>query len=281
MATRMYKAIMGWSEYKDGDEKHSPTHRLLTEEEYDDMVDEIRRLKSLVSQREQEKDAAVKKINDAAVAYKQKADADALAVKTKATQEVAEAEAERDRQTNLNKNLLRITRERANARRGLQPKKEHHGYRFSGKIMQTKTISGYDKKTGAIYADVWTATLETPYDGTIPINQIRDLIFDDLMGVDGILEKLYVKYWKIKGTSTLWKGTYADAIKDSNDQNYLFDYKFMVNPKSGLWEIQITTTKSIRALSEMMNPPKDKKKNGGNSGQKKVSYADDSNLSGW
>ena len=59
MATRMYKAIMGWSEYKDGDEKHSPTHRLLTEEEYDDMVDEIRRLKSLVSQREQEKDAAV------------------------------------------------------------------------------------------------------------------------------------------------------------------------------------------------------------------------------
>ena len=101
------------------------------------------------------------------------------------------------------------------------------------------------------------------------------------MGVDGILEKLYVKYWKIKGTSTLWKGTYADAIKDSNDQNYLFDYKFMVNPKSGLWEIQITTTKSIRALSEMMNPPKDKKKNGGNSGQKKVSYADDSNLSGW
>lgn len=34
MATRMYKAIMGWSEYKDGDEKHSPTHRLLTEEEY-------------------------------------------------------------------------------------------------------------------------------------------------------------------------------------------------------------------------------------------------------
>lgn len=45
MATRMYKAMMGWSEYKDGDEKHSPTHRLLTEKEYDDMVDEIRQVK--------------------------------------------------------------------------------------------------------------------------------------------------------------------------------------------------------------------------------------------
>lgn len=275
MAIPMYKAIMGWAEYKSGDEKHSPSHELLTNKEYSDLCQEVQDLRSLVRQREREKEDAVKKIQDEAVRYKRQADNDAQAVKDQADRRVIEAEAERDRQTNLNKNLLRITRERANARRGLQPKKEHHGYRFSGKIMQTKTISGHDKKTGAIYADVWTATLETPYDGTIPINQIRDLIFDDLMGGDGILDKLYVKYWRIKGTSTLWKGTYADAIKDSEDQNYLFDYKFMVNPKSGLWEVQITTTKSIRALSEMMNPPKDKKKNGGNSGKKKVSYADD------
>lgn len=269
MAIPMYKTMMGWAEYKSGDERHSPSHKLLTNKEYSDLCQEVQDLRSLVRQREREKEDAVKKIQDEAVRYKRQADNDAQAVKDQADRRVIEAEAERDRQRNLNSNLIRITRERANARRGLQPKKEHHGYRFSGKIMQTKTISGHDKKEGAIYTDVWTATLETPYDGTIPINQIRDRIFDDLMGGDGILEKLYVKYWKFEGTSIPWKGTYADAIKDSNDQNYLFDYKFMVNPKSGLWEVQITTTKSIRALSEMMNPPKDKKKNGGNSGQKR------------
>jgi len=217
--------------------------------------DEIARLKRLVSQKEREKEEAVKKINDAAVNYKKKADNEAQAVKDAAKQRVAEAEAERDRQTNLNNNLLRITRERANSKRGLQPKKEHHGYRFSGKIMQTKTICGHDKKEGAIYTDVWTATLETPYDGTIPIHQIEDKIFADLKGTEGILSKLYINYWTFNGSDKLWKGNYVDAIDEKDNpekKNYLFDYKFMVNPKSRLWEVQITTTKSIRALAEMM-----------------------------
>ena len=195
----------------------------------------------------------VDEINRKAVAYKNKADEDAQTVKDAAAQRVAEAEAERDRQTNLNNNLLRISRERANAKRGLQPKKEHHGYRFSGKIMQTKTISGHDKKEGAIYTDVWTATLESPYDATIPIHQIQDKIFDDLKGTEGILSKLYIKYWTYKDSPVIWKGTYAEAMNDNDGkENYLFDYKFMINPKTRLWEIQITTTKSIRALAEMM-----------------------------
>lgn len=253
MAIDMFKAMIGWSEYKRGDDKHSPTHKLLTNEEYEELNDEIDRLKRLVSQKEREKEEAVKKINDAAVSYKKKADAEAQAVKDEAARQVEVAEAERDRQTNLNNNLLRITRERANAKRGLQPKKEHHGYRFSGKIMQTKVISGHDKKEGAIYTEVWKATLESPYNATIPIHQIQDKIFDDLKGMDGILSKLYIKYWTYKDSPVIWKGTYADAMKDNEGkENYLFDYKFMINPKSQLWEIQITTTKSIRALAEMM-----------------------------
>lgn len=54
---------------------------------------------------------------------------------------------------------------------------------------------------------------------------------------------------------SLRKGNYVDAIDEKDNpekKNYLFDYKFMVNPKSRLWEVQITTTKSIRALAEMM-----------------------------
>lgn len=249
MAIDMFKAMVGWSEYKSGDDKHSPTHKLLTNAEYEDLNDEIARLKRLVSQKEE----AVKKINDAAISYKKKVAEEAQAVKDEAARRIEVAEAERDRQTNLNNNLLRITRERANAKRGLQPKKEHHGYRFSGKIMQTKVISGHDKKEGAIYTEVWTATLESPYNATIPIHQIQDKIFEDLKGTDGILSKLYIKYWTYQDSPVIWKGTYADAMKNNESkENYLFDYKFMINPKSQLWEIQITTTKSIRALAEMM-----------------------------
>ena len=235
-----------------GDEKGEATHVRMTVEEYDQLISNLNAYKKKLSKEETAHQKDVKDINDAAVAYKNKANAEAQAKVDAAEARANAAEAERDRQTNLNANLLRITKERANAKRGLQPKKSHSGYRFTGKIMQTKTISGHDKKEGAIYTDVWTATLETPYDGTIPINQIRDRIFNDLKGTEGILGKLYVKYWTYKDSDVIWKGTYAEAIEDAKDQNYLFDYKFMVNPKSKLWEVQITTLKSIRALAEMM-----------------------------
>ncbi len=252
---KAYVGMMGgYAVLKEGDEKHKATHIVLTVDEYNKLVNTKNSYKKQLEDEKTAHTKEVKEINNKAVAYKKKADEDAQAVKDDAERKVAAAEAETERQTNLNKNLLRITRERANAKRGLQPKRSHSGYRFSGKIMQTKTISGHDKKTGAIYADVWTATLETPYDGTIPIHQIQDRIFNDLMGTDGILEKLYVKYFTYKdNNAVIWKGSYADAIDGADtSKNYLFDYKFMINPKSRLWEVQITTTKSIRALAEMM-----------------------------
>ncbi len=259
---KAYKGLMGgYSVLKDSDEKHSATHVVLTMEEYDGLLYNIRSLESKLSNEVTNHKDDVSEINRQAATYKQRVDEEIQNVRAAAEERVRIAEEERDRQSNLNKNLLRITRERANAKRGLQPKKEHHGYRFSGKIMQTKTICGHDKKEGALYTDVWTAILETPYDGTIPIHQIEDKIFGDLMGEGGILKKLYINSFTWKDNpSRIWKGTYTEAIDgvDAN-KNYLFDYKFMVNPKSRLWEIQITTTKSIRPLDEMMGPRRRKK----------------------
>jgi len=64
-----------------------------------------------------------------------------------------------------------------------------------------------------------------------------------------------VNYWAFNDSSRLWKGSYQSAINEIDNpegKNYLFDYKFMINPRSNLWEIQITTTKSIRAVENMM-----------------------------
>jgi hypothetical protein len=36
------------------------------------------------------------------------------------------------------------------------------------------------------------------------------------------------------------------------NRNILFDYKMMANPKSGFWEIQITTTKPIPVIPDLM-----------------------------
>lgn len=167
-------------------------------------------------------------------------------------------EVELDRERKLNENLLRITRERANAKRGIQPKKERSGYRFVGKIMQTKTISGHDKKAGAIYTEVWTATLETPYDVTIPIQEIMPAIFEDLRnGNTGILANLNITAWIYTDSGEIWKGTYPQVMENAEEfhdeeGNILFDYKMMANPQSGFWEIQITTTKPIPVIPDLM-----------------------------
>lgn len=256
MADRMYHNITGWHEE---DEKHRgmATHMLLSIEEYESLCGE--RNQAIRARNKMEADAKE---------YKRNAESKANASIRNANENAAEqieqmrirmeaAEEEAERQANLNRNLLRITKERANAKRGLQPKKTHDGYRFTGKIMQTKTISGHDKKEGAIYTDVWTATIETPYDATIPIHQIKDHIFEDLRCEGGIFDKLYIKSWIFKESGDLWKGTYSEVMENAKNfeqegKNILFDYKMMANPKTGLWEIQITTTKSIRALKEMM-----------------------------
>lgn len=259
-----YRGVMGgYAVLKDGDTRHSPTHAVIDLDEYYELVDDIKSLRQQIESQKAQHMIELEKVKQEAVAYKRQADIGAQQAKVIAESRARNAEREAERQRNLNRNLLRIAKERANAKRGLRPKGRHCGYRFSGKIAQTKTISGHDKKTGAIYTDVWTATLETPYDGTIPINQIRDRIFDDLVGEGGLLQKLYVDYVaddseSIWGTVIPWKGTYAEAMRYNQDgtRNLLFDYKFMVNPRSGLWEVQITTTKSIRAISELMGPRK-------------------------
>ena len=254
MADRMYRNITGWHEE---DEKHRATHMLLSLEEYETLCDERNQAIRERNKMEQAAKDYKRKANSNANAAIREANDNATAQIERMRVRMESAEAEAERQTNLNRNLLRITRERANSKRGLQPKKEHSGYRFVGKIMQTKTICGHDKKEGAIYTDVWTATIETPYNATIPIHQIKDHIFNDLRCDGGILEKLSIKSWMFKESGDMWKGTYSEALEnaekfDVEGKNILFDYKMMANPKTGLWEIQIMTTKSIRALREMM-----------------------------
>lgn len=249
MATNMYKAMVGWSEYKNGDTKHTATHKLLTNEEYDELNNEISKLKKALSKEKKAREAEVQEINAKAVAYKRNADEEAENVKNEALQKVRTAKEELAQQKKLNDNLLRISKERANAKRGLQPKKEHCGYRFSGKIMQIKSITDHERNGKPIYGDVWTASLESPYDGSMPFEVVEKAIFADLTGADGIFKRLNIKYfYNSNEKGVLWKGTYEAAYEDEKDRGdcVVFDYKFMMNPKSNLWEIQIITTKEFK-----------------------------------
>ena len=247
MADRVYHGLAGWREE---DEKHEATHIIMALDEYHKICSERNRA---IEDRE--------KIINEAKKYAKKTKAEAAAKVNKVNEEASEkinemeaqaieAKEEAERQKELNRNLLRIARERANSKRGLSPKKKHCGYRIDGKIMQVKVVSGYNKKDGPVHSMPWAATLESPYDATIPIEQIEDKILGDLTD-EGILEQMKVNY--LLKESVLWKGKYSEAVKkNENGQNLLFDYRFICNAKSGLWEIQINTTGAIAMPPEMI-----------------------------
>ena len=210
----------------------------------------------------------VEKARQDAEEYKEKVDAAALekirVANQTADKKIESIKSDLNKQIKLYNYLLQIMKERANAKRGLQPKKQRSGYRFVGKIMQTKTISGHDKQTGAIYTDVWTATIETPYDASISFQDIEERVQTDLfrkldddgyINDGGILTKNGIENLGYNN-GRLWKGTYTelnDWKKENNASgNYMFDFKFMINPKTQLWEIQITTTDPIPMISDFV-----------------------------
>lgn len=102
-------------------------------------------------------------------------------------------EAERE----LNEGLKRICRERANAERGIRPKKEHPGYLLlstgqweetvSREISPEEWRSGHPDTDFAFYTPhirsrvrVWKSVLQTPYQASLSFGSLEDTFWDEL-----------------------------------------------------------------------------------------------------
>ena len=176
---------------------------------------------------------------------------------------VAGLEAELDRQRNLNINLKRIARERANAMRGLKPKKGHSGYvvlsseqyrqryrmehdydewRSEHPRASRKSFRAYEDFT----ADAWRTVLQTPYDASIPINQVRwdvmleiaEMGFFSDIGIEAVQdEERNGEYFshELEGMD----GAMREAC-------CLYRWSFKADYRTGLWEMVLYHTKSIR-----------------------------------
>ena len=290
----------------------------MTEEEYRGMVDQIRsakrdaeyaradaREKIAAAQRRSQQEAAEYKRQAEATADRrvQIAQAGARKSEEEAVALRAELSATREalqKEKYLHGNMIRIMKERANQTRGIKPKKQHDGYlvlesrqwverytvetwdtedhkkRYS-EDLRTAIRQGYlrvEQKT----ANVWKSILQTPYDASIPLNQIRSKVEDDDLWVGGILKDIGCPGM----CENVANGTYMEFGKseDGYDQNGLYKWKFKANYRSGLWELEIFTTKSLR-VPEHRRPPQRLKGKG--KPQKKAAgaetlYADDSDL---
>ena len=202
------------------------------------------------------------------------------AAEQKAADAQATAEEMREevkRANHLNGNLKRIARERANAARGVTPKKEHDGYLVLSSRQWTehyqvdewdtddhkKDYDTPENRPTAIKnkylkiinktADVWKSVIQTPYDASLPLSQVRDVIIKEDMWDGGVLDSIGCPCMIKKE----YNGTYYSfgTNEDGYEKNGLYKWKFIANYKSGLWEVEMFTTKSLQ-VPEYRRPPR-------------------------
>lgn len=167
---------------------------------------------------------------------------------------LAELEQERqesDYQRRLNANLLRISRERANADRKLRPKKAHTGYvvAFSAERVYFYTL-GTKKRYKAI---LWETTLQSPYSIEFTEEQARRLMDEFFMEDD-------TGRWPpaALGIDDNYGLGFEAMLRDEKwreyavQHNVVLERRIRANFKAGYWETVLLHTKPLGLVPENM-----------------------------
>lgn len=246
---RVYKGIVG---YKLENEKNSATHVILTLEEFYTLERKIDSLDAKIRNNmwthqheiKKERENANKSIED---------------MKTQAQKhlnvlqsDLNDAKGEIDRLNDLNSNLRRIMRERANAKRGLKPKKLHHGYMVLDS-QQYNYLFRHGKKAIENYP-CWRVRIQSPYDSSIPYKTIVDDIYSDLLKVFGA--SLNVKTVMNIDKKTKNHEEFEKLLRRfkelwNSDKNFIFKASYKANIKSGFWEVEYLVKSSITIPEDM------------------------------
>ncbi len=159
----------------------------------------------------------------------------------KATKECEKAYNEADIYRKKNENLLRICKEKANAERGLQPKKTHTGYVVMVSRQKTykwSVIYGSGKKKERVTheADIWETVIQTPFKVDMDAKTVEEEILRTLFSVENdgkFLSK------SIGIDIAVWQK--YENLEDNN-VNICFNRTLQANYKVGYWEIIIWHT---------------------------------------
>lgn len=171
------------------------------------------------------------------------------------------AEEQLQNQMELNENLKRIARERANATRKIPNKKQHDGYlvlscrqwtehymcELSGEKFAERTVEFRNSHSFPCLehktAQVWKSILQTPYDASIPLYNIQELIEENDLWEQGILEELSCPRMNESSINGYYQ-KFTD--QDGVEVNGLFRWNYIANFKSGFWEMELYTTKCLQ-----------------------------------
>jgi len=270
----------------------------LRPDEYQNLIQEIKKLENdvneLKAEADEREDAAYQDANEQLKQFKEKIQKDSAAQMQKqsddaerrvrraqeaqiqAEKQVTEMSEKLAKQIDLNSGLKRITRERANAKRGISPKKDRSGYivllaeqyrqQYRTEISTEEWRAEHPDANETEYrahesrsVSVWKTTLQTPYDAGLSLEEIREDLWNDLLNkvlYDIGIRK--IQSWELNGQYRRWME--KDEIDDSASEVcglYRWDYR--KNFRDGFWELILYQTLEPIVSEEYRKIPTQKK----------------------
>lgn len=228
------------------DEKGNATHIRLTVKEYDDLQKHISNLKKDAEKARKMQYQAEDQLRDGIKKAKEDAEKAIEEGRRAMAAELKQAKIDKMHAENQRAQLIEIMKNRANAKRGIKPKKTHDGYR----VLRSEQFEfGYqiDRKTRKTLT-LWRTTVETPIDIRIHAVEAEKLIHEAFLHRIGAR----LGFQKI----AISKKSLADNIKAVSEEDwkryvYLLDIKYRQNTRSELWEVTYIHNLAITAAEEM------------------------------
>jgi ElaB/YqjD/DUF883 family membrane-anchored ribosome-binding protein len=246
---KVIKKTLGYSKPKPNEDF---THVIYTQDEYNKNISDMHDLRQEVKRLEKDYDNRL-------AHYKNSADDKIAEIREQADGRIAEARADRDKHRriaqdyeNANANLIRIATERANAQRGLSPKKQHIGYIFLSMEQYTYNcecdVSGKNKIT-ILKLPCVRVRLQSPYQVGFNLQAVKNFKSEDFTKKN-IYEMLGLEQqdFNIKNLND----NELINIWNTKDENFVFKTVYKANFQKGFWEIELLTRFMVHTPPEMI-----------------------------
>lgn len=245
MAEFVKKTMMGYKEVPGGQSDPECTHVILKEKEYSQLLKEKAQAEQESRNTRYDADRAIQRAKSDAQRQVQQIDAEAQQRVSDMEGELATARQEVEYQRGLNVNLLRISKERANADRKLKPKKEHTGF-----VVVTVGEKEHRYKDGNRHwrsAMLRETILQSPFSTDFTEEQARKQIFEALFkpGESGgwLIGKIGITAYYPNGYAELMDNREWDETRKT--RNIAVDLRLRANFRAGYWELIVLHTKPL------------------------------------
>lgn len=247
MAEFVKKTIIGYREVAGGQADEEYSHVVLTRTEYESLISEKNKLQEEIIKAKKNEEISIEMVKEAAKSEIRNIQELTYEEIKQSNQKIEAAQKEIEYLRGLNSNLLRISRERANAERKLKPKKQHTGYVvvYSGeKEHRYKASNGFVET-----AMFWETVLQSPYSIEFTQEQVKNQIQElKQTKEDGVslLGKI--------GIDAISKSTIEKAKIDTKNRNLniIIESRLKANYRSGYWEVILLHTKALGIVPEDM-----------------------------